>query len=230
MTTPTSRRSFITTLAGLTVAPFIAARVLASTRSAPTSCLSEPFDTHTFPGVPQRSFVVAGRAIKVPSNRLWVEDVEAICRDGYHPYQNAYHRYVGHWDGTLKLERGCANPAWIWLDLCERAYSNRPKRLAAEIAVGITDDTKQGRLDLRDLYDFGCWCDELTYGITNEAFERRKRNGQGFPASEMADFVGWMPRFSLNVVLPTQQDEDAMRDNLRFQFVHWRAAKRWGAS
>jgi hypothetical protein len=97
-----------------------------------------------------------GPAIKVPSNRYYVEDVMDIYRNGYRPGINPCYRYVGEWDGTFKLEVGCTNPAWVWLYLCERAYPGRPRRVAAEISQRISC----GEVNYRMLYDWGKWADE----------------------------------------------------------------------
>src|SRR4051812_27961516 len=106
MTTPHSRRQFLTTLAGLAVAPFVASRALAAAKTEPT------LDITTIPLKSEVTYA-RSRSILVPSNRYLVEDWDSIKREGYHPGRNVYHRYHGDWDGTLKLETGCTNPAYV---------------------------------------------------------------------------------------------------------------------
>ncbi len=149
----TSRRQFLSTLAGLAVAPFALSRVLAA-KAAPVNPpirdslnRAKPLDNRCdYPG----------RAIKVPSNRRYTQS-----RHGEIPY------YHGDWDGTFKLEV-CDNPAYVLADLWEQQGN-----------LGRFGSGKG--FDWHAIYDYGQFCDELVVDIETEHLNPRWVGGTDDP-------------------------------------------------
>ncbi len=149
MTTPT-RRQFLLTLAGLTAAPFIAARALAAAKLAYTLGIDP---SHGPDRSDQYVVRVQGRAIKVPSNRHMVKIYTWPAHPDRDPPTRVQPSYFGNWDSTFKLEV-CDNPAYVLADLMEHD--------AAEwISAGWRLN------DWRALYHWGVYCDECRLTTVN---------------------------------------------------------------
>jgi hypothetical protein len=189
-----TRRQFLTRLLAAAGIPLIAR---ALPQSQPQSLLMLP------DGGPRP---YKGPAIKVPSNRYWVEDREDICRNGYHPGTNAFYRYFGDWDGTFKLERGCSNPAYILADLITR---------------GAPAEDQHALVDWKAIYDYGRYCDELVPDWMVMYDEEDLRTEAS--VAQKQDTGCLQPRFTVNTVCRTAGEADGLRDNLRMRFICWKA-------
>ncbi|MGE8150899.1 phage tail protein [Pseudomonas vancouverensis] len=88
------------------------------------------FDASQFQSIPNRSFELLGRIIRVPSN--------------YNPSSRAY---TGVWDGTFK-SAWTDNPAWIYYDLLLH-----PR-------YGLGHLLNAGQVDKWELYRIGQYCDQ----------------------------------------------------------------------
>ncbi len=198
----TSRRSFVKTLLGLATLPF-AARALGKTPPAdPTFCgfpVDFVYDTAAADRI--RAYEVQGIGIKVPSNRFVVDtglSYEPRC---------AY--YEGEWDGTLKVEQGCSNPAFVLAHLLEQNGTG-------------TDAWHRGSqlvmwsMDWKAIYDYGRHCDELVVDIETEHLNPRWMGG-----AEQTHY--WAPRFEVNTVVKTAAEGAKLREELRMHFLSWRA-------
>lgn len=202
----TSRRSFLKGALALVAAPFV---VRAVESNAPDTLLER--GESCGPGLlpPNRVYEVQGLAIKVPSNRIayWTGSVyDADQRDRGWAY-----KYVGDWDGSFKLERGCSNPAWVLADLYERTgtcpdWVVNDRRRAGSAA--------SPHLDWRMLYDYGRWCDEPVLGgavtITN-----------GSPVQH--DISIGRPRLAVHAATRTCEDMDKLRETLRMHCLSWQS-------
>lgn len=184
MTTPTpqSRRSFLTTLAGLVLAPVIAARALAAAKAAPT------LDITTIPLKSEVTYA-RSRSILVPSNRT-----------PFQAYRNADgsitwgYLYKEGWDGTMKLDAGCTNPAWV---LCDLQGLNPT---LAHVSV----------------YHWAMACDELVLApITprDRSVDWHSPDGHGEP-------VSWRPRHTIHTLYVAEND---LRRSLETHFEVWKA-------
>ncbi len=192
MTTPITRARFLKTLAGLAAAPYVVSRALAAAKPAPPT-----LDDLTFTTVPLKSEIHRiKRAIKVPSNRYLVEDMDSIVREGYHPGHNVYHAYAGDWDNTFKLEV-CDNPAYVYADLVKDLPG------APWPAFG------------RDIYDWGRFCDELVYDCETDRLNPRWVGGTDDPGY-------WKPRHTV-ASLTRATDEFHLRHHLRMHFLVWQS-------
>lgn len=188
MTTPITRSRFLATLAGLVAAPFVASRALAAAKVA-----LAPLDL-TVITIPLDSKIrYVKRPILVPSNRYLVEDVEFTRENGFHPGRSISHHYYGHWDGTLKLEAGCTNPAYVLADLSSRDECGTQWGDAAHSA----------------LYDWGFWCDQPVVNWPS-MLNRTKPD----PA-----YV-WHPRHTIHTLYIAEGD---LRHSLETHFKVWKA-------
>lgn len=203
MTTPLNRRSFLArSLTALAAAPLL---VKAALSQKPTLKSTEwTVDLHGQPPLHLFSMEVQGAAIKVPSNRHRCLRIRQA--DGSSPDRI---RYLGEWDGTFKLERGCTNPAWILADLYERSgiepdwvikrhwdswlYRSGAQRLLRPV------------LNWQMLYHWGVWCDEPVWHTIR---------------GERSDGAA---RFAVNVVCHTQKDIDSLRETLRMHCLNWQS-------
>lgn len=88
-------------------------------------------DSAQFKSLPQRSYLVDGLLIRVPSN-----------------YNKATNTYVGIWNGTFQTIVS-DNPAWVLFDLLTN------KR------YGLGDFISESQIDKSKLYVIGKYCDEL---------------------------------------------------------------------
>lgn len=107
--------------------------VITSTRlSYPNSAMvGLSFDSEQFNGVPNRSYLVDGLLIKVPSNR-----------------NPKTREYTGPWNGTFTLASS-DNPAWIMYDL----ITNNRYGLGNFISAAFANPAR--------LYTIGRYCDEM---------------------------------------------------------------------
>ncbi|EAZ3201519.1 TPA: DUF1983 domain-containing protein [Citrobacter freundii] len=80
--------------------------------------------------MPSRSYLVRGLKIRVPSN-----------------YNENTNTYIGVWDGTFKL-LSSSNPAWILFDVLTNAR------------YGLGQFVSESMIDLGQIYQIGCYCDE----------------------------------------------------------------------
>ncbi len=152
--------------------------------------------------------MVEGLAIKVPSNR-WRTAIHTTPTRVFSHY--AYH-YDSDWDGTFKLECGCANPAYVLADLCNRA---RPE--ISEPDWVLQDSV--GLLDWRMLYRWGCHCDELVATSGWEMVSAREtRRWVGNPKISRPTV-----RCVVNAVCPTLEDERQLRETLRMHCLQWQS-------
>ncbi len=198
-----TRRQFLTSLLGFATLPFVA-RALGK----PSQPVAKPVDWAKLlkDAAPNqqtnRAYEVQGIGVKVPSNRFRSPHFD-------------WYDYVGKWDGTFKVEQGCANPAWIWLSLLESAYPGRPTRVAAEVAQRETCE-----MDYQVLYRFGQWCDEIVIDWETQRdhiVEWDSSRGQGEP-------ITWQPRYQVNTLIQTEAERAALKDGLRMRFLSWRAS------
>jgi hypothetical protein len=146
---------------------------------------------------------VNGPAIKVPSNRvMWPHD------DVFRREWVMVSRYIGDWDGTFKLARGCTNPAYILADLYDRAREGR----LPEPDWVLQDSV--GFLDWQMLYDFGRWCDETVVGtgvvITNGSAVHTRLNA-------------FTPRLTVHAALVNEEQIDGLRETLRMHCLSWQS-------
>ena len=200
----TTRRQFISTL--------IAAPAALVALSKATPKASEPeLTVKTYPLNSRVRYAMQGWGVKVPSNRVLVEDMEDICRNGYHPGINTHHRYLGNWDGTFKVERGCTNPAHILANLIEQT-----DRLGGGDWV-TNRRTHPWQLDWQMLYDFGRWCDELdTETVSIETWEwhviQRKVKRDAM-----------CPRMMVKIICQTPEHLELLREHLRMHCLRWQS-------
>jgi predicted phage tail protein len=116
------------------------------------------FEASQFSSIPKPSFYYGGRLIKIPSNATVTPDRGLD--------------YSGAWDGTfIEAPIACADPAWIFYDLCINKLYGFGERIKAE------------KLDKWALYSLSLYCNELLVigetaaasgGATN-IYERRYR-------------------------------------------------------
>ena len=150
-----TRRQFLTNLLAAAGIPLVAR----ASYSLPKPTKKQAIPCIMLPdGGPQP---YKGPAIKVPSNRYWIEDRGDICRNGYHPGTNAFYRYFGDWDGTFKLEEGCTNPAYILADLTERLGIDHDFAIHRGRGPLVNEcGWIRSPLNWQMLYDWGRHCDE----------------------------------------------------------------------
>ena len=113
--------------------------------SYPNSALAAvTFGAEQFSSIPERSYLVGGLYIRVPSN-----------------YDEKTNTYVGVWNGTYKTIVS-ANPAWILFDfLTSKRYG---------LGRYIRDD----QVDVGMLYAIGRYCDEMVpTGLNDGSTEKR---------------------------------------------------------
>lgn len=194
----TTRRTFLTRLvaaAGLTT--------LATRAAAP----KQPYIVAMDPALPgsdltaKHAYRVEGVAIKVPSNRVAM----ARATQGV-GVTSSWHEYEGNWDGSFKLERGCANPAFILADLYERT-----KPVLPEPDWVLQDSV--GFLDWTMLYNWGRWCDD------EECDWKRHTDGSNHAYGDPI----WTPRFTVNTLCQTPEDMDRLREDLRMRCLQWQS-------
>ena len=88
-------------------------------------------DAKQFQSVPERSYLVNGLYVKVPSN-----------------YDAATRTYSGVWDGTFKVAV-TSNPAWILNDVLTNTR------------YGLGNFVKQSQVNIGQLYQIGRYCDQM---------------------------------------------------------------------
>lgn len=213
-----TRRSFLTRLALLAAAPGAVIRALKAEPAQPVpGALVAPslrwhYNQPLLSREANRAYIwQCVRAIKVPSNRFYTEDRDSIRREGYHPGHNAYHAYVGDWDGTFKVEP-CSNPAYVLADLIECDFT--------DILGGSTNwvlSDHNGDLNWRALYDYGVYCDELVIDLETERLNVRWTGGTP------ADNFYWTPRFTIDTMITTEAQRANLKNDLRMHFLCWRA-------
>lgn len=199
---PLSRRTFLARLMG---AAAMAPLAVAAAKQTPTFDESiRDMDVRISRTRAAADVLLQGVAIKVPSNR----SVAPWSRRGV-PEGVLTASYVGPWDGTFKLERGCTNPAYILADLYERT-GKEPDWVTGLRGTQISADgtvTPAGfYLNWQMLYDWGRFCDEAT----------TDRRGH------------YRPRFRLAAtnLRGTYKDADemiALRERLRMHCLSWQS-------
>lgn len=227
--TTVSRRRFLATLLAAPAAALALTKVAAA-KAPPTTVLQGPVDTHVSPVMPQRSWLVKGLAIKVPSNRYSVSLLAS--RDG--PVISRQHDYIGDWNGTFKLEAGCSNPAYILADLYERTGAEpdwvvADKSVAASFASGpmVMSGMWQllgPRLNWQLLYDYGVWCDELVTGYQVTDGNRTT----GITMTDVCPPTVWWepvtaPRLTVNTFVSTPEEMTTLRETLRMHCLSWQS-------
>lgn len=94
------------------------------------------FEASQFNSLPQVSFKLGGRLIKIPSNARVAADRGLD--------------YSGVWDGTfIEAPIACSDPAWIFYDIC---INN---------VYGLGNRVKADKLDKWSLYSLSKYCNEL---------------------------------------------------------------------
>jgi hypothetical protein len=245
MNMPINRRSF---LASLLAAP---AALWAATCG--TSKPTPQAKTVAFDGKPltpvhsaeighqlqSKEWMVQGLAIKVPSNRYSYLPPSTVCTPENFEQQlaQAQHLYIGEWDGTFILEKGCTNPAYILADLYERtgaepdwAVADRsvPASFAAmPMVTGGVLQLLKPRLNWQMLYDWGRFCDELVTGWQIKEGSRLDDGLMIFQFTTPGCRDGWVeqvaPRFTVNTACYTQEDLEELRQNLRMHCLSWQS-------
>ena len=135
-------------------------------------------DAEQFNRIPQRSYLVRGIKIRIPSNATVDPTTGALI-------------YSGPWNGVLAAAQWTSDPAWVLYDL---ALSSR---------YGFGDYIKDGQLDKWAFYAASQYCSALNTrpdGTTNDYHPITGRHGvpDGFGAYE--------PRFSCNVNIQTPEE------------------------
>lgn len=215
MTTPTpSRRSFLRSLALLVTAPFAARALIKS------SDYTLAIDPSLGPERPdQHAYAMRGVGIKVPSNR-W--HAEPLYDDGerlvYRPI------YVGDWDGTFHVERGCSNPAYILADLYERtgAAPDWVVWQKGQLPGGAGPFEARSRLHWRMLYDWGRDCDQLVTDET-EDIQAVHVSHRCLSRSVSINLRDPEPRFTVNAVVQTPEEMAFLRETLRMRCLQWQS-------
>ncbi len=163
---------------------------------------------------------VQGLAIKVPSNRT----VAPWYREGV-PEGTLTASYVGSWDGTFKLERGCSNPSYILADLYDRTGEEPDWVVAIKPSISpfapmVMDGMHQllkPRLDWALLYHWGQWCDQLATETQHVEMWNERVVGHRV----MRRTLG--PRFTVNTVCATREDMVTLRESLRMHCLDWQS-------
>jgi len=102
------------------------------------------FAAQDFPQPPQRSFLIRGKKVKVPSNYTTRESIDS----GNPLEQQAY--YSGFWDGSFKAQKEYTNnPVWVFYDLV-----TNPR-------YGLGGFLSEDDIDIYTLYEISKYCDEL---------------------------------------------------------------------
>jgi len=82
-----------------------------------TAYAAVTFDSKSFPSMPQRSYLIRGKKVKVPANYVTREEastgVASYTRDSNGDIQSSYQ----DWDGSFREGVYTNNPAWILYDL-----------------------------------------------------------------------------------------------------------------
>ena len=135
-------------------------------------------DAEQFNRIPQRSYLVRGIKIRIPSNATVDPTTGALI-------------YSGTWNGVLAAAQWTSDPAWVLYDL---ALSSR---------YGFGDYIKDGQLDKWAFYAASQYCSALNTrpdGTTNDYHPITGRHGvpDGFGAYE--------PRFSCSVNIQTPEE------------------------
>lgn len=218
MNPPTTRRTFLTKLGALAVAPFATYSLHKAATKQPITCT--PTDDASLKAAhdsfADRVFQPnVGIDIKVPSNRfiLWTPQ--------YGGGADGHHVYLGDWDGTFKLERGCTNPAYILADLSERCGINHDwvthvKEVAID-AGGVRWGTSP--LNWQMLADWGKWCDEL---VTSTGWiQDRPDHFTRFVGSPKVSQPS--PRCTVSAVCSTREEMEQLRQSLRMHCLSWQS-------
>jgi hypothetical protein len=189
-------------------------------QTPPTSDPIADFKDVGLPG--PTGVLVKGLAVKVPSNRYYVEDCDAIARDGYHPGINASYRYFGDWDGTFKLERGCSNPAYILADLLEREGETSPSHSIGGDWV-TNDRTRPWLPNWQMLYDWGVHCDQPQKG--SRICDPASPDIQWIsPAAALMGYGNTSgPRMTVNTIVSTPEEMSRLRETLRMHCLRWQS-------
>ncbi len=207
--TTTSRRQFLQTLGLVAIAPLVAARALMArppltitTTHLATPEMADLLNQPLLSPEANRAYIIHGRTIKVPSNRVRVFTRYSLnSGPDLSDRTDVHYVYRGEWDGTLKDEAGCSNPAWVYHDLLTKANQNNPWGVYL--------------FCLQTLYDFGVWCDELVY--PSENVSHRWQDGVTYDCRHL------VPRFTVNTMLQTDADIVNLREDLRMRFIAWKA-------
>lgn len=109
-----------------------------------TAMAAVTFSAEQFSSIPERSYLVGGIYIRVPSN-----------------YNEKTNAYVGVWNGTYKTIVS-GNPAWVLFDiLTSRRY-------------GLGRYIREDQIDVGQLYAIGRYCDEMvSTGLSDGSMEKR---------------------------------------------------------
>ncbi len=225
--TTTTRRTFLrNALVSLAAIPLLAQKCFAAKPEAAPMVVNlndDAYSVKTFTAPSSRvdlehGMHVQGLAIKVPSNRMLFEDRDEILRNGMS--DRAYAPlYVGEWDGTFKLERGCSNPAYILADLYERSGERPDWVVAAKKWHRMpTEENPFGYglpIDWQMLYHWGRWCDEMS---TTHS-EIIHANGS---ANHYAGLFT-RPRLAINAFCQTRDEITSLREVLRMHCLSWQS-------
>jgi predicted phage tail protein len=105
-------------------------------------CVGTIIDAEQFGSIPNRTYLVDGRIINIPSN-----------------YDPVARTYTGVWDGTFKTG-WTNNPAWCLYDMATHNRYGLGKFFAAAAYNGSGKLTGTPDIDKWALYEIAQWCDE----------------------------------------------------------------------
>jgi hypothetical protein len=135
-------------------------------------------DAEQFNSIPQRSYLIRGIKVRIPSNATVDQATGALI-------------YTGIWNGTFGAAQWCSDPAWILWDLLS----------SSRYGLGEHLDTAQ--LDKWSFFAASQYCSALNTrdsGTTNDYHPSTGRHGIDNGSG------GFEPRFSCNVNIQTSEE------------------------
>lgn len=174
-----------------------------------SSIVGVELDARYFNDIPERSYHLKGLLVKVPTNYDPVGRFYATTGPG---------TTNGAWDGTFKTAY-TNNPAWCFYDLATNPRYGCGSRIGTSVP------------DKWTLYEIGQYCDQrVPTGLnTTEHQVRHQAGGYATAGGKLSSPVpvlvtGYEPRFTLNVVINTQEDAYRVLNQLATAFrgmVYW---------
>ena len=159
-------------------------RITYTNNTYPNSALAGlRIDAEQFSSIPQRSYLIRGTKIRIPSNATVDSDTGALI-------------YSGTWNGTFQAATWCADPAWcLWDLLTSQRYGLGDHILTASEKASFNGNAE--RLSKFDFYAASQYCSANNTRPTNPNNNYGANGKHG-----IADgFGGFEPRFSCNVYI-----------------------------
>ncbi|NBR22756.1 MAG: host specificity protein J [Micrococcales bacterium] len=147
-------------------------------------------DAEQFSSIPNRSYLIRGIKIAIPSNATVDTETGALI-------------YTGIWNGTFGAAQWCSDPAWVLFDLLTS------KR------YGFGDHISAAQLDKWSFYTASVYCSALNTRPSGTTNDYNKITGKhGVPNG----LGGYEPRFSCNVNIQTADDAYKLINDLASVF------------